>query len=257
MEIRGRQAILSLKKRGELINEEEENIHQVLSFSSFSGTETEYGLVILQDFQQSKFRIDGKEVIIYPFKIDSNSTINIDFNVTIKNNAHEIDYLIIKNPNDVSKGNSLVENLTNEIFTLRHPVKNKKLNKEKFSESILSIIDLKSSLMLASTIEDPKVLLRGSSNQTIYLHIGNEQEIKMDYVAVTFINGRQIPLSGGNLVSFFNVLPSTTNVYELKLPDTNKPVSYQLVLFPGPFNINMKNGAGPDSRFSTSVVIYP
>jgi hypothetical protein len=111
--------------------------------------------------------------------------------------------------------------------------------------------------MLASTIEDPKVLLRGSSNQTIYLHIGNEQEFKMDYVAVTFINGRQIPLSSENLVSFFEVLPSSTNVYELKLPDINKLVSYQLVLFPSPFNINKKNGAGPDSRFSTSVLIYP
>lgn len=211
------------------------------SLSNFIEIPREYMLLILVDFKQYKFEVDGKEKKSHTFLARPNETKNILFNIEIPKHSKELAVLIIKNPykiiKDTDKNKLKLASSLQDILCLRYSLNNTNLE---FSNTLnplsISTNTAIDDVFLSENNRELKVTLNYPNNKPLFLHIGSFNKKETPVAIIAFKNWEQIPING-NLINFTK---ASNKMKVFQINDLDKGV-VQILTFPKPFNVKTED----------------
>lgn len=236
-------------------------LNNTLSFSHFFKNGGDYGLIILADFKQTEFQVNNDNYKLYPFKIQPNSSININITVPIENNTKEISYIIVKKPNFFMRDENLkTATFLREVIVLRYNFEDSNGSLQidtKYKKGLKTYSKATSTGIFTSNVPDlSKIIFNTESNKDAYIRVGNETQVDLDFALIAFKDWEQIPLLDNELINYVKSSDGETQVYNLRFPEVKKLSNYQVIAFPKPYNYSNDNNievAYPSPR----TTIYP
>ncbi|ARU59635.1 hypothetical protein CBW65_00025 [Tumebacillus avium] len=233
-------------------------ITKVLSLSHFIEVDRKYGLVVLEDFKQIPFTVDGKTQTFYSFVMTPNKTINLKIDLTVSDGVQELDYLIIKKPEylvtdqDIEKASAL-----QEALPLRFPI-NRQDNSLNYAVPAQTFTSgPNDNVFISRQAEELKILFQSKDDEPAYLSVGNIQKQDVDYALVAFQNWEQVPVDGQQPVLFTKLKPGERAVYPLQFPGTDAEQNYQIFAFPKPFQVDRKDYASQHLYGTLRTILQP
>ncbi len=213
-----------------------------------------YQLIVMKDFVQTDFFIDGKQYLIYDIELDGNGELKLD--IEVERNDEEIDevqYLIVRAVEDRFKTESLrceplkhVQDSYGITFDWRVNLNNTpKLEESEFEEfdkkrkvdkgigrvKVIDRVDRENfyeDILLHNTWKD--VFIK-QPNQDIDLMLGNIFDNERKYVVVQLLDNKQIAFADGDMYKYFKLEGNEVGVYALDLPKVDELSFYQVLVF--------------------------
>ncbi|TCP54385.1 hypothetical protein EV586_1042 [Tumebacillus sp. BK434] len=218
-------------------------ITKVLSLSHFLEVDRKYGLVVLEDFKQVPFTIDGKTQTFYTFDMTPNQTVNVKIETTVQEGAQELDYLVIPKPEYMVKDQDIEKaSVLQEALPLRFPIHRRQNSALDYATPVRTFTSgPNDNVFISSKAEELKILFQSPDDEPAYLSVGNIQKQDVDYALVAFMNWEQVPVDDQHPVLYAKVKPGERIVYPLQFPDTQTEQSYQIFAFPKPFQVDRQD----------------
>lgn len=205
----------------------------------------EYVFILMVDFRQVEFEVDGVSYRNYRFSLEGEDECQIEFKLTdLPEDAHEMEYLIFYDPDcmDLSFTDKGEENISKTenvyagglTFTSSngHPDGLKYIKGKQFPLGEDEYFDGAS----LYRYKDPTYILpEAESGEKVYFFIGSYDEEEADYTAVAFCNWEQTDILPGEKNFYTKVPAYEMDYYELNLPEVEKDSPYQIVVFNRPF----------------------
>lgn len=233
-------------------------ITKVLSLSHFIEVDRKYGLVVLEDFKQIPFTVDGKTQTYYSFDMTPNQTVNIKIDLTVRDGSQELDYLIIKKPEymvtdqDIEKASAL-----QEALPLRFPI-NRKDNSLDYAVPAQTFTSgPNDNVFISRNAEELKILFQSPDDEPAFLSVGNIQKQDVEYALVAFQNWEQVPVNDRHPVLYAKVKPGERIVYPLQFPGTDAEQNYQIFAFPKPYQVDRKDYASQHLYGTLRTILQP
>ncbi len=207
------------------------------SLSNFVKESREFMLVLLVDFEQIPFDVDGATKLSHTFSVDSNETKNIPLSFEVPKNSNELSVLVFKTPGEVEKNEKNIGRITSlqEVLPLRYS-----LNSEQKSllagPSMEPLEHLESgtpneNIFISYSKSELKITVNQSVNDPLYLHLGTFEE-EYQTAILAFEDGKQIPLNGKKI----NMVTVSKDMEVYNLDNLEKGV-YQILSFPKPYKV--------------------
>lgn len=223
---------------------------------------TEYAFILMVDFKQVEFEVDGVSYRNYRFSLEGEDECQIEFKLTdLSEDAHEMEYIIFTEPDctELSFTDEGWENIymTEDICAERllfssskgHPDDLKYIKGIQFS---LEEDENYDGASLSKYKEYINIFPKAESGNKAYFFIGNPYEEETEFVAVAFCNWEQINILPDEEGFHVKIPPHELDYYELDLPEVNEDSPYQIVMFSNPYeNVGYFNS----SFFSTTRTI--
>jgi hypothetical protein len=217
-------------------------IDNILSFGNFIDYDREYLLIVLQNFKQSKFKVDNKEYTTYPFSLEKQTAINIKPIIEINKDTVELDYLIIRLPKYKNGEKDVLDAASlQEIFTMRFKIKNSGNPPSITLDSQLEVYDQEppENIFISKEPMKFKMVFEAKPSSPFYLSLGNaEGKDELEYAYIAFNNWQQISL-GDKVVHFSKVDNQQVKSKLYNFPEETG--IYQIVAFPYPYKVDPDN----------------
>lgn len=214
-------------------------IQHTISLGQNLTEEREYLIIILVDFIQYIFTVNGHSYSSYSFILKNKAELKIDIEISLPSHAKEIDYLIIKKPNYLLEKYDFNKiNVLQEILPIRFKISDL-MGKLEYESDLLTITEGPNDTIFLS--EDPyylKPIIIAKSNEKAMLSIGNIEEEHRDYAVISFLDWKQQVFKDGKMVKYFNTNFNERQVLDIKYPYTDKPANYQVIALPKPYQVN-------------------
>ncbi|MGE6379031.1 hypothetical protein [Peribacillus muralis] len=82
---------------GSTLEPKNNKLEYTLSLSNFIELERDYAVMVLRNFEQTPFTVEGKPYSVYTFKAKPNKSIEFDLSVATNDRTKEIVFLYLKN----------------------------------------------------------------------------------------------------------------------------------------------------------------
>ncbi|MFJ7752950.1 hypothetical protein ACQKGI_15615 [Peribacillus muralis] len=236
-------------------------LEYTLSLSNFIEVEREYAVMVLRNFEQTPFTVEGKPYSVYTFKAKPNKSIEFDLSVATNDRTTEIDYLIFKKPNnlidklDISKMDTL-----QEVLPMRFMVKSK--GEEPKAAADLIPDDMvkegpNDTIFVSKQKEELIILPAAKSGEHVFLSVGNIGEKEENYNIIALNEWQQVSLGKDQLVGHVAVNPGERKVFEYKLPQVRHDSNFQVIALPKPYEVSESDYESTDVSGSIRMVIKP
>lgn len=212
-------------------------LHNKFSLTHDFSFDAKYGLLVLVDYLQVNFLVNGEQYSFYPIKLGANETIELELEVQELDDANDILYLIVFQPDyqleegDISRAmdlflDSYIKSPLNEgeksmdelLFEKPSQISQEGVNSDQ--------------MRLLREMNEFILMTRAKSEEEIYFEIGNDLEQDIPYSIIALQNWEQIPFENGDLIKHVKVKPGNSHYYDLTLPSVDDNVNYQLIAFP-------------------------
>ncbi|MGE7762092.1 hypothetical protein [Peribacillus sp. NPDC097895] len=245
---------------GSILEPKENKLEYTFSLSNFIEVERDYALIVLDNFKQIPFTVQGKKFNVYPFNAKANKTVEFKTSISVKKDTSEIDYLVIKKPNyfteklDIPKMHSL-----QEILPLRFQVKNnsQKQKTATFTPEEMFNEGPNDTIFISKQKEELTILPTERSGEDIYISVGNINEEKENYNIIALSNWKQVPFENNELVGNVLVNPGERKVFKFKLPFVKADSNFQVIALPRPYEVSEKDYESTRAEGSMRAVIKP
>lgn len=246
---------------GSALEPKNNKLEYTLSLSNFIEVEREYALIVLSNFEQTPFTVEGKQYSVYTFNAKPNKSIKFNLSVTTNNSTKEIDYLIIKKPNylidklDISRMHTL-----QEVLPMRYMVKSNGDN-PKAAAGLIPDDTIKKgpndTIFVSKQKEELNILSAARSGEHVFISVGNVGEKKENYNIIALNQWQQIPLENDQLVGNVAVNPGERKVFEYKLPKVKHDSNFQVIALPKPYEVSESDYESTVPSGSFRTVIKP
>ncbi len=207
----------------------------------------EYGLIVLQNFIQTPFYIDGIHIDhIFEFEAESHSENELQIDVPINEETLELAIIIVRKPNNMIEGYQLETALQLEqVFVKRYIIKDQpNYNKERMltvaePDKVIQD-DLDPDLFISSQSVDLTPFSSISEDDKFYMHVGNSllSEEPIDYIIVGFKDWIQYPFIDNDKALYVpENCSGERKVFELITPLVEEKETIQFIAFPYPYEI--------------------
>ena len=217
-------------------------------------TETmEYGLIIMTDFVQKKFAVEGKQYNCYRFSLPGNGNVRIAVEIPVEDKAYEMEYLIVPEPdaknysmNSESEWNNF--NVTKDVRTSsyriidggteskRVPPVFEKIETKKLEELAF---EGNTGFELVKSSKDLRVFDSAKCGSRACLCLGGMRKEVEAYAVVAFCDWKQTEFSKGEFVRCYTSVPDGNYYEEINFPTIKKDCVYQMFAFEMPFESRM------------------
>ncbi|TDL82432.1 hypothetical protein [Peribacillus frigoritolerans] len=218
------------------LNDLERNNKFTLSLSNFINTSREYMMLVLVDFKQHEFKINGESKTTYSFLAKPNETENVPFSIEIPDKASELTILVIKEPNKITTNTKEIDKIITlqEVLPLRF---NLNTNTQETILSTLKSLEVEKNvpienMFISYSKQELNITLDYPNEKPLYMHIGDFENGKTPVAIVAFNNWKQTPLNG-EYINFAEV-SKQMKVYKVDKLDNG---IIQILSFPKPFNV--------------------
>ncbi|MCU4715781.1 hypothetical protein OCE25_26235 [Bacillus cereus] len=244
---------------GSILEVDNTNIHSKLSLSHLIDNGREYKIIVMNNFRQVLFGVDGEKNISYDFYAKPNTIVDTTILNEVDKDIKEVDYLIIKKPNFLlEKFDPEPIGSLQQILSLRYNIENKAIP---FRESIFPLFTSNKgpidSVFISETKDKLNALTSAKSGQDVYLTVGNISNEVIRYALVALLDWEQVPLIDDEFIHYVTVNPNEKKVYQLKLPETEVKKNYQVLAFPFPYEVSNKKYTSQSVEASIRTVIKP
>ena len=236
-------------------------INGIVTFQQNIPAEAEYLLIIMIDYIQQPFSVDGQEQLFYSFNLSGDDKIEINIELKYPENSKELTYLIVSEPNMKDLNIETNEGWNNLFLTQSIYKGSCFLNDRTFEEDQYNFdqdfyeIDKSAAIncFLTKDVKNFTVMPSCNSNDgDIKLAFGNVLSTDTNCIMVAFLNWEQVPIRG-DTYKLVKIKGDKNYYYDLDIPSVNEPSSYQVLIFYNPFN-KKESGMEPASSFRT--IIY-
>ena len=221
----------------------------------------DYILIIMVDFKQTEFEVNGKTYRNYRFSLEDESKCEIEFKLSnLPEDAYEMQYLVFFDPDctNLSFSDEGWDNIMNTndvcINRLRFSSSKKPSDNLRYIEGTQMTLEEDQSydgVSISRYKSNITILAKAESGKKVYLFIGNYHEEDTDFTAVAFCNWEQVNILPEEDNFYVKLPPHTPNYYEFYLPKVQEDSPYQIVTFDQPFG----NEEYPDSSASDRTII--
>lgn len=209
---------------------------------NLSGT-VAYGLLLMTDFLQQDFYVEGEKFRFYKFTLTGNDETNISIELPVSEDDMEFEYLIVRSPDvtGFANGDSLD---WDKLFEARnaysyHAVLNERSDsigsEEKYlyrlpEELVCEQAENKGGFELFRDRTDMEVFGEAFGGERVVVKIGVPTENTKECRMIAFCDWEQVPLRESASVI---VYPNTEKIFydEIVLPKPDKDAVYQVFLF--------------------------
>lgn len=226
---------------GTTISYESDIIKHQIEITQNLQAKREYKLIVLVDFIQTNFIVDGKEYESYNIFLNEKDAKKI--NIKIKNipqHAHELDYIIIKNPNyKVSKNEIERAHILQEIMSLRYKLLDESVDisyKKNYIQSTEKPLDNIFVSYDENKLTIPTII---KQNQNLFTVLGNFNNTTIDYAVILLKDWKQINIRGEDKVEFFKLMANQRIYFPLNNSSFKVGSNYQLIAFSNPFKFSL------------------
>lgn len=200
-----------------------------------------YMAIIMVDYKQVEFEVDGNVYRNYPFSLEDADECNIKFKISnLPKDAHEMAFLVFNDPNcmELSFTDEGWENISNthRVYAERLLFSSSKGHPDNLSYMEGTQMDkIDDGVNLSQNSSDITILPEAKSGEEAYLFTGNYYEEDADYVALAFCNWQQVDLLPGIKTFYYKIPSHKTSYYKIELPKVQKDSTYQIIVFNMPF----------------------
>lgn len=230
---------------GDIVNSGEElecvegKITGNIRYQQNKTSKVEYGLIVMTDYVQQSFKVDGKPTRFYTFELTGEDEICIPIELEVTEQSYEMEYLIISEPKataeDFISGDDLKFNniyASQERSTGCFPIKGRE-EPEKIIKN-LEFVDWPITLGFDLIEGEYIPFCRAKSGQKSTMVIGQEGVDLDYYIVVAFCDWEQVSLNKGELVGYFDFNEGKNGSYEITFPQAKDGAMYQMFLFGKP-----------------------
>lgn len=216
-------------------------LNHILQINQKDNVLKEYLLIILEDFNQIKFSINGDLVDKYIFALDAIDNIDINIELNLSDTSGELCYLVIPRPNQELTELNLNQQLSlQNVFTTRFKLNNCSKNVEYFNNPESSDSNTIPELFVSNSKDELKIFNEISEKEYIYLTIGNVFSEPLDYAIVSFHDWTQSSIDNTSFIKYVSLKPNTTAIEKIQLPEVNNDTNVQFISFPLPYKVDSK-----------------
>ncbi|MCM3548421.1 Uncharacterised protein [Niallia circulans] len=205
--------------------------------------ERNYGVIVFQDYQQTGFRHQGKEIpIMYEFTAAPQSDNVLPIELDIIDDATEVIALIVKDPQVLTEEMDFDKLFFYEqVFAKRYIIEDSSINKKlAFSEPsfIYDSVDDQTTILFSPNAEEEFITSSMKSNDDAYLFIGSPfVDEGITYAVIALKDWQQINLTEENGVLYTKVNANEKHVYPVKVPEVKEAENLQFISFPYPYEV--------------------
>lgn len=244
---------------GSKLNVEVGKINTKLSLSHFVDIDRDYKLIVFNNFKQVDFEANGKNGKSHNFNAKANTTVDIEVLNEVSDDTKEVDYLVIKMPNTLIEEFDPQPVLSmQQILSLRYDIENVEIPINESAPPLITTnegpID---SVFISDSMEELNALTSASSEQDVFLSVGNTSNEVVDYALIALLDWEQVPLIDEQLVHYITVHPNEKKIFEITLPNTDEKKNYQIFAFPFPFEVSTTNYESQLVEATIRTVIKP
>ncbi len=211
--------------------------------------EKSYLLIVLIDYMQHEFYVEGQCFRSYPFRLTGESEISLEVMVPLSEyEGSEISILIVPNPETKSymingeyDWDSMFDDRRPHIlrFSLERDYQEKEeqefpANYESFQAEAGT-----TGFELVKPREELKVCVEGKVGERLDLAVMNQADgaEETTYVIMGFVDWEQVPVDGEHLKYYVTVKPGTSVYIPVILPEVTEPSVFQIIAFSEPDTI--------------------
>lgn len=236
---------------------EDKTVNHIVSLEQKDDTLKEYMLIILEDFKQINFKVNGKEHNKYSFELNKVDNIDIKVELNLSTNASELIYLILPQPNQELINLSLEKQLSlQNIFVSRFRLNdsNKKIeyinNPKSFNDEIIT------EFFMSNSKNELKMFTEINENNDIYMTMGNPNSVAVDYAIIAFKDWNQSNISSSEFIKYVSIEANSVAVEIIKAPKVEEDTVMQFIAFPLPYKtekeIDLSTQGFASCRFKVS-----
>lgn len=203
--------------------------------------ETNYMLIVLIDYRQHTFLIDGNRYQNYPFTLSGNTEINIDIEVELEGkSARELVFMIVEEPENMKLS------YENASASRNYYASRIQLNEEdvelNYSVQYREMPFVSNYMFeLAKSHKSVKMLLNSKGGDWVELALGGQNEKDMKYAIIAFAGWKQCPIWKNEMLQYVSV-PAGRNIYfSIQLPEVDEDTPYQIFGFENPYAIDSES----------------
>lgn len=247
---------------GSEIESEDNQIHVYVTVDHNIDEYREYGLIILENYKQKKFKVGNheEEISKYFFDMNPKSSKKIKLSLPISKNASELAFLLIKKPSyqlqdqDINKA-AILE----EVLSMRYTIKNRdkvEMIQEIYPASVLTD-GFNEPLFLTKSNKGLQITYSEIEEKELMISNGNETDEEMNYVILAFKDWEQYEIVRDKDYFYTTVAPQTRQLFSFTLPKVEKDSNFQLIAFPFPNKVSKENYTSQQAYGSFRMVIQP
>lgn len=212
-------------------------LHNTFSLTHDFSFDAEYGLLVLVDYLQVDFLVNGEQYNFYPIEVGANKNIELELKVQELDDASNILYLIVYQPNYQLEENDISRAMDLYLESyIKLPLNRGEKSMDKFpfeNPTEIGQKDVNSGMIRLLKEKNEFILMtRAKSEEEIYFEIGNDLKQDIPYSIIALQDWEQVPFKNGDLIKHVKVDPGNNHYYDLTLPSVDDNVNYQLIAFP-------------------------
>lgn len=229
---------------GSVIRLSEDTLQGKIRFQQNFPVENEYLLIVLIDYAQHEFEIEGKRFQSYSFSLEGESTIELNISVHLmQSEGIEFSYVIIPEPGEQRflvdgeyNWNTMFS--TREWIVSRFGLEREHINPEKKPEYAQNYTEFHaegniSGFELVGSRDDLIVSVEEKGGEMIELVMLNQEldSEDTDYVILGFLNWQQIPIDGEYMQYYVTVPANSSISIPVILPKVEEDAVLQIIAF--------------------------
>ncbi|WP_226641176.1 hypothetical protein [Bacillus tropicus] len=222
----------------------EDDQRKTVYFEIFNGInyDRDFKIIVLQNFIQTNFRVDGSETSIssHSINIGGNKKERIKVSVDVDSETVDLTVLFIKEPNEIVKEMDFdkltyYERVYAKRFTIDNGDEKIDVNIKKPDFSYKSEVD-DTPIFLSESSKDRKILPSAQEKTNAYLHIGNPNATENMRAAIIALKDWDQAKLNDDMVWFVESKNTGTLGYKVDFPEIEHiEENLQFILFPYPY----------------------
>lgn len=208
--------------------------------------ERSYLLIVLIDYIQHEFYLEGQCFRCYPFQLEGDVEVYLDISVPLsESEGHEFAYMIVPNPetkpyliNGEYDWDTMFGDRRPKIGRYNLNCNFQKSEEQEFPTNY-EIVQTEAGTVgfeLVKSRENPVICVEGKGGEQLDLEVPNQtaEEEEITYVVMGFVDWEQVSVDGEHLKYYVTVQPGTSAYIPVILPEVTEPSVFQIIAFSEP-----------------------
>ncbi|MDE7310698.1 MAG: hypothetical protein K2N87_03600 [Eubacterium sp.] len=213
----------------------------------------EYGLIIMNDFMQKKFAVDNEWFDCYRFSLSGNGTIKIAVEVPVEDNAYEMEYLIVPEPDAKNFSMDNESGWHNFLATKEVSVSSYRITDKTGKRRVPPVFDQidtekleelesegNTGFELVKSSKDVSAFASAKSGSHACMCLGSMRKEVDAYAVIAFCDWKQTEITKGQWVRCYTSVPDKNYFEEIILPNEQEDAVYQMFAFELPIESRLK-----------------